>query len=132
MMHQGNWPCSSCGGTITELPFEPRSNAGLTCRTCYAKSKGDSVPLGSQTPPPQLDDAPDIPEEAGFASEPAPPPPDELDGAVPTAPGAEKPKFSGDWTCSVCGGSITSLPFEPRSTNNLKCIDCFKQLKGTA
>ena len=131
-MYQGNWTCSTCGGTITELPFEPRSNSGLTCRTCYAKSKGDQ---GNQPAPTTHTatapaDPADIPEDAGVAGEPAPPPPDELDGATPITPGGEKPKFSGDWKCSQCDGSITSLPFEPRSTENLKCLDCFKQSKG--
>lgn len=128
-MHQGNWKCSSCGGAITELPFEPRSEAGLTCRTCYAKSKGQS----SQTTPTEPDmgstseEAPfDIPEDAGVASEA--PPPAEFDGATAVTPG-EKPKFTGDWQCAGCGASITSLPFQPRDTSNLKCIDCFKKSK---
>jgi len=44
--------------------------------------------------------------------------------------GGEKPRFSGDWKCSGCGTSITSLPFEPRDTSNLLCVDCYKQKKG--
>jgi CxxC-x17-CxxC domain-containing protein len=44
--------------------------------------------------------------------------------------GGDKPRFAGDWKCSGCGGAITSLPFEPRDTTNLKCIDCFKKSKG--
>lgn len=40
-MHQGNWKCSVCGGEITELPFEPRSEEGLKCRECHQKSRGD-------------------------------------------------------------------------------------------
>ncbi len=44
--------------------------------------------------------------------------------------GGEKPRFSGDWKCSGCSTAITSLPFEPRDTSNLKCIDCFKKSKG--
>ncbi|MCA9363692.1 hypothetical protein KC727_00535 [Candidatus Kaiserbacteria bacterium] len=32
--------------------------------------------------------------------------------------------FEGNWTCSGCGGAITSLPFEPRSTEGLLCRDC--------
>lgn len=43
---------------------------------------------------------------------------------------ADRPKFSGDWKCSGCSASITSLPFEPRDTSNLKCIDCFKKSKS--
>lgn len=46
------------------------------------------------------------------------------------ASGGDKPRFSGDWKCSGCGTAITSLPFEPRDTSNLKCIDCFKKSKG--
>lgn len=53
-------------------------------------------------------------------------------GAAPAggAQGGEKPRFSGDWKCAGCGAPITSLPFEPRDTSNLKCIDCFKKSKG--
>ncbi len=36
----------------------------------------------------------------------------------------------GDWKCAGCGNAITQLPFEPRDTSNLKCIDCFKKSKG--
>lgn len=38
-MHQGNWTCSSCGGSITQLPFRPdpsRANQ-LKCRDCFRK-----------------------------------------------------------------------------------------------
>jgi CxxC-x17-CxxC domain-containing protein len=42
-MFQGNWTCSTCGGTITELPFEPRGTAGLTCRECHAKKTSGGV-----------------------------------------------------------------------------------------
>ena len=37
----------------------------------------------------------------------------------------EKKMFEGEWKCSKCGGSITKLPFEPRSENNLTCRDCY-------
>jgi CxxC-x17-CxxC domain-containing protein len=124
-MHQGNWKCSSCGGAITELPFQPRSEAGLTCRTCYAKQKDK----GSQQAPemPVATEAPEIPDDAGLAGEPAP----AEDIGMDTVPvSTEKPAFSGDWKCAGCGAAITSLPFEPRSTNNLKCLDCFKNSKG--
>lgn len=128
-MYQGNWTCSKCGGTITELPFEPRGNAGLTCRTCYAKSKGSD---NGQSSVPAMavagEEAPDAPEDAGFATEPAPG--DDLGmGEVPATPG-DKPKFAGNWTCAGCGGAITSLPFTPRDTSNLKCLDCFKKNKA--
>lgn len=140
-MFQGNWKCSKCGGTITELPFEPRSESGLTCRECYFKDKGGGGAPGGGAQAPQdepepgfgaaseMDDRevpPFDPDESGMASEPAPPPPDDLDGATPSKPG-ERKMFTGDWQCSICGASITQLPFEPRSTANLKCIDCFKK-----
>lgn len=50
-MHQGNWKCSGCGTTITELPFEPRSAEGLTCRDCHQKKRsggGGSAPQGER------------------------------------------------------------------------------------
>ncbi len=125
-MHQGNWKCSGCGGAITELPFQPRSEKGLTCRSCYGKSKGgQSAP---EMPSANLDgEPPDIPFEAGLAGEPMPPA--DFEGAVPATPG-ERPKFTGEWQCAGCGNAITSLPFAPRTTNNLKCLDCFKKSKG--
>ena len=92
------------------------------------KNKGG----GGAAPTPAPDEfaggaeAPTIPEDAGVATE-APPAAD-FDGATPTTPG-ERPTFEGSWTCSVCGGDITSLPFEPRNTTNLKCLDCFKASK---
>ncbi|MCA9356717.1 hypothetical protein KC872_00760 [Candidatus Kaiserbacteria bacterium] len=134
-MHQGNWKCSSCGGAITELPFEPRSESGLTCRTCYAKQKDKD----NQQAPEILsaDEAPnDMPFDAEPASEPAPAEffePDDTgvntDTNAPASP-ADRPKFSGDWKCSICGNTIDSLPFQPRDTSNLKCLDCFKKSKS--
>ena len=140
-MYQGNWTCSKCGGAITQLPFEPRSNSGLTCRDCYFNSKGSSdtpgggvsadandadAALGDSA----ADDRTDIPDfdpsEFGGAAEPAPEPPEFAD--APAA--AEKPTFSGDWSCATCGAAITNLPFQPRSTENLKCLDCFKASKA--
>ena len=134
MMHQGNWKCSTCGGPITELPFQPRSEAGLTCRACYGKSKGGSSAGGgnssySSAPAPEFAPAgeiPDIPDFAELASEPAPD--DDFGGsAVPVS--SEKPRFAGNWQCAGCGAAITSLPFTPRDTSNLKCLDCFKRSK---
>jgi len=121
-MYQGNWKCSACGGTITELPFQPRSESGLTCRTCWSQ-KNQPVTANSPTEVPPYD----IPEEAGLASEPMA---DDGFGAdaIPVAPG-EKPRFSGEWECAGCGTTITSLPFQPRDTSNLKCLDCFKASK---
>lgn len=121
-MHQGNWKCSTCGGAITELPFEPRSESGLTCRSCYAKKKnGESAPAPEMT---TASEAPDIPDYAELASEPMPG--DDL--GAPASP-SERPKFTGDWKCASCGNTITSLPFTPRNTSNLKCLDCFKKSK---
>jgi CxxC-x17-CxxC domain-containing protein len=134
-MYEGNWTCSSCSGAITQLPFQPRSESGLTCRNCYAKQKEaekseqpvPEMPTASEAPP--MDDAPDY-DESQVASEPMPT--DDalagLDGATPAS--SEKSKHEGNWTCASCGGSITSLPFEPRSTNNLRCLDCFKASKA--
>ncbi|MEZ4195357.1 MAG: hypothetical protein R3B53_03125 [Candidatus Paceibacterota bacterium] len=124
-MHQGNWKCSGCGGTITELPFIPRSESGLTCRTCYAKGKSREA-----APAPEMavaSEAPDIPDFAEVADGPAPTE-DFADGMNPVS--SEKPKFTGNWQCSGCGGTISSLPFQPRDTSNLKCLDCFKKSKA--
>ncbi len=41
-MFQGNWTCSACGGSITELPFEPRRLDGLKCRPCMGGGSGGS------------------------------------------------------------------------------------------
>lgn len=122
-MYQGNWKCSTCGGTITELPFQPRSESGLTCRTCYAKSKGRENQIRTEIK--SNVEAPDIPDFAEVASEP-----DDRDGFPDALPvSSEKPKIAGNWQCASCGGNITSLPFTPRDTSNLKCLDCFKQSK---
>ena len=129
-MHQGNWTCSACGGAITELPFQPRSEEGLTCRSCWSKQKNGETPAPSTPETGTSTEAPhDAPEDAGIAAGPMEGDPFEGMEASPVTPG-EKPKFEGDWQCSVCGGSITSLPFNPRSTDGLKCLDCFKQSKS--
>ena len=128
-MYQGNWKCSGCGGIITELPFQPRSEAGLTCRNCFMKNRGGSN-SSSKTTAPEMDnlatEAPDIPDFAEIASEPAPD--DDFGGsAIPVS--GEKPRFTGDWECAGCGAAISSLPFQPRNTDNLKCLDCFRSGK---
>ncbi|MBY0309972.1 hypothetical protein K2Q16_02415 [Patescibacteria group bacterium] len=126
-MPQGNWKCSQCGGTITELPFTPRSDSGLTCRTCYAKGKNGAKPTESSEPMMTVaSEAPDFPFDAPLASEPAHG--DDL-GLGESPMSTEKPKVEGSWVCSSCGGSIASLPFTPRNTSNLKCLDCFKRSK---
>jgi CxxC-x17-CxxC domain-containing protein len=124
-MHQGNWKCSTCGGAITELPFEPRSESGLTCRVCYAKKKNAGAGGGAEPEMDIAEEAPDIPDHAELAGEPMPG--DDL--GTTTSP-SERPKFTGDWKCSLCGSTITSLPFTPRNTSNLKCLDCFKKSKA--
>ena len=134
-MFQGNWTCSKCGGEIKELPFEPRSNSGLTCRECYFKEKdggaAESAPEADAGMNASSDDRADIPDfdpsESSMADEPQAD--DGLDGAK-AAPAGEKPMFEGDWKCSGCGAAITSLPFKPYNTENLKCLDCFKNSKG--
>jgi len=140
-MYEGNWKCSGCGGAITQLPFQPRSESGLTCRDCYGKNKDieqkeQPVPemqTASEAPP--MDDAPDF-DEFSVASEPMP---DDgafagLEDSAPAASSSTsaggKPKVEGTWSCSGCGAAITSLPFEPRGNANLKCLDCFKASKG--
>lgn len=42
----------------------------------------------------------------------------------------QRPMHSGDWQCATCGGAITELPFVPRSTDNLKCRECFMKSRG--
>ena len=128
-MHQGNWKCSSCGGTITELPFIPRSESGLTCRACYAKKQGGGSSGSAPAPAFSVgtsDEGPDIPFDAPLADEPMPS--DDLGLGEIAAP-TEKTNVTGNWTCSQCGGAITTLPFTPRSTANLKCLDCFKRVR---
>jgi len=126
-MYQGNWKCSECGGAITELPFEPKSESGLTCRACWSKNNNKTATPPTEASSTSEEMPQDIPEDAGLASEPMPAD-DGLD-ATPINPG-ENPKFEGNWQCAGCGGSITSLPFNPRDTSNLKCLDCFKASKG--
>lgn len=139
-MFQGNWTCSKCGGDIKELPFEPHSNSGLTCRDCYFKEKdggsgGSGAPTGDGGAAASdvdtgagadLDDR-DVPDfdPGAVAGEPAPETPE-----MAEAPTAERKMFEGDWKCATCGGPINSLPFQPRDVTNLKCIDCFKKSRG--
>ncbi|MFT5849963.1 MAG: CxxC-x17-CxxC domain-containing protein [Patiriisocius sp.] len=128
-MFQGDWKCSKCGGAITELPFQPRGESGLTCRACYGKQKDSEAGAADQMPDDasmmSADEMPDFPEDAGLAGEQPPAPDFE---SAPAA--AEKPKHAGEWKCAGCGAAITSLPFEPRNTENLKCLDCFKKSKA--
>ncbi len=122
-MHQGNWKCSTCGGAITELPFQPRSEAGLTCRSCYGKKRENRS--AAEPDMSAASEAPDMPDYAQVATEPAP-----GEDFGTTAPSTERPKIAGNWQCASCGGEITSLPFTPRDTSNLKCLDCFKRSKA--
>lgn len=34
-MVKGNWTCSECGASITELPFEPDGERPLFCKNCH-------------------------------------------------------------------------------------------------
>ncbi len=52
------------------------------------------------------------------------------DGGGSSQPQGEKKRVEGNWTCSNCNTPITSLPFEPRDTSNLLCMDCYKKKKG--
>ncbi|MFA6322125.1 MAG: CxxC-x17-CxxC domain-containing protein [Candidatus Buchananbacteria bacterium] len=38
-MVKGNWTCSECGASITELPFEPDGDRPIFCRDCHRKRK---------------------------------------------------------------------------------------------
>jgi len=38
-MHKGNWTCSQCGATITELPFKPDGERPLFCRDCHKQKR---------------------------------------------------------------------------------------------
>ncbi len=138
-MFKGDWKCSKCGGGIAELPFEPKGTSGLTCRECYFKEKDGGAPSEASSSPedsstPQapaessaFDDRTDIPpfdpDEFDTATEPAPDDPNSE--ATPATPG-ERKMFTGDWACAGCNGAITQLPFQPRDTSNLKCLDCFR------
>lgn len=128
-MYQGNWKCSACGGSITELPFEPRSEAGLTCRECWKKQQDGKKQASAPADTHSAEVPHDIPDDAAPAGEP---PADDAFAGMDTVPveSGEKPKFTGDWSCAICGATIASLPFEPRSTENLKCIECFKNSKS--
>lgn len=140
-MHQGNWKCSKCGGAITELPFIPRSDSGLTCRTCYAKSKNPNggggsngggfhgAPIDTSALGESAYDDRDVPDFADFDSPSSGGPMDD-DGFSAIGATEAKPRTEGNWTCAECGGAITSLPFTPRDTSNLKCLDCFKRSKA--
>lgn len=43
---------------------------------------------------------------------------------------AVKARVEGNWQCSGCSAAITSLPFTPKDTGNLMCIDCYKKSKA--
>ncbi|MDD5290043.1 MAG: hypothetical protein PHT40_02485 [Patescibacteria group bacterium] len=38
-MVQGNWTCADCGGTITQLKFDPRPGSTVYCPDCYKKNR---------------------------------------------------------------------------------------------
>ncbi len=39
----------------------------------------------------------------------------------------DKQKFQGNWKCCDCDKDITELPFKPKNTENLRCLDCHKK-----
>ena len=51
---------------------------------------------------------------------------------APPKPSGAKPKrvasrmFAGDWQCSQCAAPIRALPFQPKSTERLKCAACWQ------
>jgi CxxC-x17-CxxC domain-containing protein len=40
-MIKGNWTCSGCGATITELPFEPDGERPIYCRDCHRQKRAE-------------------------------------------------------------------------------------------
>jgi CxxC-x17-CxxC domain-containing protein len=38
-MVKGDWKCSECGTSITELPFEPAPDRPIYCRDCWSKKR---------------------------------------------------------------------------------------------
>lgn len=96
-----------------------------------SNAAGDTTTAADDAPgvASDIDDrkAPPFDPDAATVAAEAPPAPD-FEDATPVTPG-EKPKFEGDWQCATCGTSITSLPFQPRDTSNLRCLDCFKRSK---
>jgi len=90
-MHQGNWSCSECGASITELPFEPNGTSPLYCRDCHRQKRGNQR------------------SDNNFR---------------------ERKTYSGNWSCSSCGSSITELPFEPKDASTLLCRDCYRAQKN--
>jgi len=40
-MYNGEWKCSECGATITELPFEPAPDRPLYCKDCWRKKRDE-------------------------------------------------------------------------------------------
>ena len=42
----------------------------------------------------------------------------------------EKQTYQGNWKCSKCGKNIKELPFNPKSTENLICRECYSKSGG--
>lgn len=42
-MFEGNWTCSGCGASITQLPFQPdpARESGLLCKNCHMQKRSD-------------------------------------------------------------------------------------------
>lgn len=102
-MHQGNWKCSQCGNSITELPFEPDQErlGQLLCRDCHRAKRGDSR------------------DSRGGRG----------DRGGDRGP---RTMHQGNWKCSDCGAPINELPFEPDESrlHQLLCRDCHRQKRG--
>jgi len=106
-MYQGDWKCSNCGASITELPFQPDpSRTGeLLCKDCHRQKRSSFS--GSR---------------GGFRG-----------GDRGDRGGSfQRQMYQGNWKCSNCGASITELPFQPDPSREgqLLCRDCHRQRRS--
>jgi formate-dependent nitrite reductase cytochrome c552 subunit len=101
-MVKGNWTCGTCGGAISELPFEPNPErlASLKCRECHSKSRD---------------------EKGGGRG-------GERRGNSFGRNDGPRQMFQGNWKCGSCGAGINELPFQPdpARVGSLKCRDCHR------
>lgn len=92
--------CAKCGKHITQLPFMPSNKEDGTPRPVFCADCNREYRQKRQG-------------GGGFNQ-----------GGGMNRP--RKQMFSGNWTCSSCGTSITELPFEPRDTSTLLCRACLQ------